>query len=206
MMTIMAAGAAVRSPDLSAAERDELGAMVVDQGGRLSRMIEDLLDLSKLEAKRAVPEWGECSAEDLIDGALADQANDTAFDVQGDPDMPAVRVDFAQVKRALANLLENAIRYSGGQPVLIRARAIGRSVTIRVADRGPGIAPADQERIFEPFYRGAAARRAPHDGSGLGLAIAKGFVEANCGRIWVESHPGGGTSFVVSLPAAASTV
>jgi two-component system, OmpR family, sensor histidine kinase KdpD len=77
-------------------------------------------------------------------------------------------------------------------------------VTIRVTDHGPGIAPADKERIFEPFYRGSGSTaNNGHTGSGLGLAIAKGFVEANGGRIWVESTPGMTTSFVISLATIA---
>jgi two-component system, OmpR family, sensor histidine kinase KdpD len=98
--------------------------------------------------------------------------------------------------------LENAMRYSNGEPVIIRARSVGDRAIIRVIDRGPGIPAADQERIFEPFYRADASAAEPHPGSGLGLAIAKGFVEANGGRIWVESSPGTGSRFVVELPAA----
>jgi two-component system sensor histidine kinase KdpD len=77
---------------------------------------------------------------------------------------------------------------------------MGPRVIIRVVDQGPGITVADRERIFEPFYRGPQASPKPWTGSGLGLAIAKGFVEANGGTISVESLPGQGTSFVVSLP------
>jgi two-component system sensor histidine kinase KdpD len=84
--------------------------------------------------------------------------------------------------------------------VNIRARPVGDRAIIRVIDRGPGIPEAECERIFEPFYR-AARTEETHLGSGLGLAIAKGFVEANGGRIWVESTSGQGSAFVVDLPA-----
>ena len=106
-----------------------------------------------------------------------------------DPEVQPVRADFVQIERVLANLMENARRYSDGEPVIIRARPVGDRVIIRVIDRGPGIAAEDQERIFEPFYRAEASGRRT-SGFGLGLAIAKGFVEANGGRIWVESTPG----------------
>ena len=86
--------------------------------------------------------------------------------------------------------------------MIVGARPAGRSVEIRVIDRGPGIPVVDQERIFEPFYRVPGAADAPHVGSGLGLAIAKGFVEANGGRIWVESTPGRGTRLAISLIAS----
>jgi two-component system sensor histidine kinase KdpD len=113
-----------------------------------------------------------------------------------------VHADAAQLERAFANLLENARRYSSGLPVSVRARMSTSGVVVRVADRGPGIPAAEQARIFEPFYRGGGNGPRPWTGSGLGLAIAKGFVEANGGRIRVESLPGQGTSFVVAFPAS----
>jgi two-component system, OmpR family, sensor histidine kinase KdpD len=198
---MVAAGAAVRAPELTLAERDELGTLVVKEGARLSRLIEDLLDLSKLEAHATAPRLAKCSVEELIDAALASQPAESPFEVQIDPDVRSVRADFAQVERAVANLMENARRFSGSQPVVVRAKMVGGWVAIRVVDRGPGIAAADRERIFEPFYRGSARAGDSHPGSGLGLAIAKGFIEANGGRIWVESTHGQGTSFAVSLPA-----
>jgi two-component system, OmpR family, sensor histidine kinase KdpD len=141
-----------------------------------------------------------CSVEEVIDAALAGQPRDAGFAVRFDPKLAPVRADFVQVERVLANLLENATRYSNGEPVMIRARPVGDRAIIRVIDRGPGIPVAERERIFEPFYRSPAAGGV-HAGSGLGLAIAKGFVEANGGRIWVESGPGQGSTFVVELPA-----
>jgi two-component system sensor histidine kinase KdpD len=198
---MVAAGAAVRAPDVTSAERDELGSLVVQEGARLSRLIDDLLDLSKLEAQATAPRMAECSVAELIDSALAAQPADSPFEVDVDPDVESVLADFAQVERALANLFENARRFSGAEPVAIRARRIGKWVVIRVVDRGPGVAPADRERIFEPFYRGSVQARDSHGGSGLGLAIAKGFIEANGGRIWVESTPGAGAVFAVSLRA-----
>jgi two-component system sensor histidine kinase KdpD len=117
-----------------------------------------------------------------------------------DPDVPPVRADAAHLERAFANLLENALRYSGGLPVSVHVRRSGSRVVVRVVDQGPGIGPAERARIFEPFYRGPASSGEPWSGSGLGLAIARGFVEANGGTISVDSLPGQGSSFVVSLP------
>ena len=196
---MVTAGAAVRAPGLSEVERDELGSLVVDEGTRLARLIDDLLDLSKLEAHAAAPRLAECSLEEVIDAALAAQEPEAQFRVRIDPNLPSVRADFAQIERVLANLLENAMRYSDGEPVTIRALPVGDRAIIRVIDRGPGIPRAERERIFEPFYQAPPAA-GPHAGSGLGLAIAKGFVEANGGRIWVESTPGLGSAFVVELP------
>ncbi len=200
---MIAAGAAVRAPDLSPAERDELGRLVEGEGTRLARLIDDLLDLSRLESQSAPPRLEEYSLEEVIDAALAGQPSESMFDVRIDPDLPSVRADFTQIERALANLMENAGRYGAGQPVIVRARPVGDRVVVRVIDRGPGIAEPDQERIFEPFYRSATQPQANHHpGSGLGLAIAKGFVEAGGGRIWVESAPGHGSTFVVELPTS----
>jgi two-component system sensor histidine kinase KdpD len=114
--------------------------------------------------------------------------------------VPAVRADAAQLERAFANLLENARRYSNGLPVSVHARRSGSQVVVRVVDQGPGIRRAEQERIFEPFYRGPPPGSRPWTGSGLGLAIARGFIEANAGSISVESLPGQGTSFSVVFP------
>ncbi len=200
---MIAAGSAVRAPELTPSERDELGRLVVDEGGRLARLIDDLLDLSKLEAHTVAPRLTECSVEEVIDAALASQPRETDFEVRIDPGIQPVRADFVQIERVLANLMENATRYSDGEPVIIRARPVGDRAIIRVIDRGPGIPAADQERIFEPFYRANGPVGEPHAGSGLGLSIAKGFVEANGGRIWVESSPGRGSTFVVELPTDA---
>ena len=97
------------------------------------------------------------------------------------------------------NLLGNSARYSGGHPVLVRAQPLHNRIMVRVVDRGPGIPPAQQERVFEPFYT-AGTERTGHRGSGLGLAIVRGFVEANGGRVWVESLPHQGTTFALELP------
>jgi two-component system sensor histidine kinase KdpD len=199
---MVAAGAAVRAPEVTLAERDELGGLVVEEGARLSRLIENLLDLSRLEAQAAAPQPVECSVEEVIDAALAAQPSDAVFEVRIDPAVGPVRADFVQIERALANLLENATRHSNGTPVIVRARTAGGRTVIRVVDRGPGIPAVEQERIFQPFYR---APDQAHAGSGLGLAIAKGFIEINGGQIAVESAPGQGTSFVVELPLADET-
>ncbi len=117
-----------------------------------------------------------------------------------------MRADAAQLERAFANLLENARRYSAGRPVSVHVRRVADRVVARVVDQGPGIDPAERARIFEPFYRGSTPGIEPWTGSGLGLAIAKGFVEGNGGTISVESLPGQGTSFVVSLPIEPAAV
>jgi two-component system sensor histidine kinase KdpD len=198
LTTIVTASAAVGSPSLSTAEREELGQSIGEEAGRLSRLVDQLLDLSRLEAGTAQPRREVCSIEELVRTAVDQVGDGDRFVVSIDRDLPLVELDAAQVERALANLLENAKRYSGGHPVKVRAGAVGHQLTIRIVDRGPGISPAELGRIFEPFYRGRDD--GDHPGSGLGLAIARGFVEANAGRLTAESLPGQGTTFVVEFP------
>jgi two-component system sensor histidine kinase KdpD len=183
-------------------ERREFAEGIIEDTDRLSRMIEDLLDLSRLESHAAEPrpEWS--SVEEVLRSAARDVSTPAEFTFSIDRDLPLVRADAAQLVRAFANLLENSARHSGNHPVSVRARDIGGRILVRIVDRGPGIPPQQLERVFEPFYR-SGNERTGHRGSGLGLAIARGFVEVNGGRVWAESLPGQGTSFVVELPLEA---
>jgi two-component system, OmpR family, sensor histidine kinase KdpD len=199
LTAILSAGHALGSPSLTEEERAELAWAVVEEGGRLSDLVDKLLDLSRLQSGRAAPRMDWVLLEEVLETAREGVADRDAFRFAVDPELPALRADAAQLERAFTNVLENAARHSGGHPVSVRARAVGHRLIVRVVDHGPGIPPAERERICEPFYRGAGGDRA-HAGAGLGLAIAKGFVEANGGRIAVESLPGQGTSFVVQFP------
>ncbi len=204
---IVAAGHALGSEALSATERTELSAAVVQEGEQLAALVEKLLDLSRLQAGHAEPRRDWVSLEDVILAArdgLSHAGGEVRLSI--DPDVPPIRVDAAHLERAFANLLENALRYSGGLPVSVHVRHSGSRVVVRVVDQGPGIDSAERARIFEPFYRGPASTGEPWGGSGLGLAIVKGFVEANGGTITVDSLPGQGSSFVVSLPIEQSAV
>jgi two-component system sensor histidine kinase KdpD len=199
---ILTAGEALGSKNLSDGERRELSNAVRAGGERLARLVDNLLELSRLEAGTASPRPDWVSIEELVRGAAQEGSLSARLELSIDRDLPLVRADAAQLERAIANLLENATRYSGGLPVSVRARAVGQRLMVRVVDRGPGIAGAELERIFEPFYR--VPGDDGHRGSGLGLAIARGFIEANGGRLWAESLPGQGTSFVISLPLSDS--
>jgi two-component system sensor histidine kinase KdpD len=201
LTAIVAAGEAIASPTLTDEEQRELGSVITAESTRLSRLIDNLLDLSRLEGGAADPRPQWCSIEEVINSAVDDlRLRPDRLSLSLDPNLPLVRADAAQLERAFANLLENGVRYSGGHPVSVRARVTGGRLLVRVVDRGPGIPPAQRDRVFEPFYR-AGSSSAGHRGSGLGLAIVRGFVEANGGKVWVESLPGQGTSFVVELPS-----
>jgi two-component system, OmpR family, sensor histidine kinase KdpD len=204
LTAITAAGEAIASPTLSPQERADMAAVIQEEARRLSRLVDNLLDLSRLEAGSAEPRREWTSVEDLIRTAVGElAARPDDFSLSIDRELPLVRVDPVQMERAFVNVLENARRHSGGHPVSVRARAVrgrvGERVIVRVVDRGPGIPPAQLERVFEPFYRAGTASGG-HRGSGLGLAIARGFTEASSGTLHVESLPGQGASFVFELP------
>jgi two-component system sensor histidine kinase KdpD len=203
LTAILTTVGALESGPLSDDERDELVADIEGEAQRLARLVDNLLDMSRLEGRTAEPRVEWCSVEEVIQVAIDELAlAPGTFALAVDADLPLIRADAAQLERAFANLLENAARYSGGHPVSVRARAVGHRIIVRIVDRGPGVPPAEKARIFEPFYRGPGRSDSAngHRGSGLGLAIVRGFVEANGGRVWVESLPGQGSTFVVELP------
>jgi two-component system sensor histidine kinase KdpD len=201
LTSVIAAGAALDSPNLSDAERTELSEAVVGEGQRLSRLVENLLDVSRLETGEAEPHREQVDIGEVLEAARESLGLDrSAVRIGGGETLPALRADPVQLERAFANLIENGVRYSGGRPVHADCRLVEGHVVVRVVDQGPGIPESEWARIFEPFYR---ANGAGEGGSGLGLAIAKGFVEANGGAIAIESLPGQGSAFVVSFDGAA---
>jgi K+-sensing histidine kinase KdpD len=204
LTAIIAAGAALDSPSVTAEERHELSDAVVDEGRRLSRLVENLLDVSRLESGAAEPHREPIDLVDLL-AAARESIGQYGEQVRLalDDDLPPLRADPTQLERAFANLLENAVVHGEGQPVLVRSRLVGPRLVVRVVDRGPGIPENLRERIFEPFYRAPGA--ASGAGSGLGLAIARGFIEANGGEVEVESLPGQGSSFVVTFAVPGAT-
>ena len=216
LTAIATAGEALKSPAISDAERLEMATVIEEEAMRLSRLVDNLLDLSRLEAGAAEPRSDWVSVDELIRAAVIELGAPQDFALSIDRDLPLVRLDAVQLERALVNVLENARRHSGGHPVSVRARAVrslagrtrpdgseqkggGDRLIVRIVDRGPGIPPAQLERVFEPFYR-AGTPGGEHRGSGLGLAIARGFTEANGGTLHVESLPGQGATFVFELP------
>lgn len=201
LTSMIAAGAALGSPTLTEAERGELSEAVVTEGDRLSRLVENLLDISRLEGGEAEPSREAVDLAEVLEAARDSLGADRDLvRLALDDDLPSLSADAAQLERAFANLLENGVRHGGRRPVQARCRLVSSRLVVRVVDQGPGIPEQEWERIFEPFYR-AGNGAAKSAGSGLGLAIAKGFVEANGGEISVESMPGQGSSFVVSFPA-----
>jgi len=184
-------------PGLDADEQRELLATVRRELARLERYVENVLDLSRLEAGAATPSPALWTVDALTVQALAGLPGAERVELELGDHLPPVQIDAAQIERALANMLENALRFSpADSTVSVRAESRGTEVIVWIEDSGPGVPAADASAIFEPFRRSTRSR-----GAGLGLAIARGFVEANGGRVWVESAPGGGASFALTLPA-----
>jgi len=165
---------------------------------RLGRLVGDLLDLSRLEAGGAEPEVEVWALDDLVREAVDDLPGGDRVDVAGES--PLVSVDPVQIQRVLANLIENALKFSPPSArVHIRVTATRQEAIVRIVDQGQGLDEGELERVFEPFYRREGDRRS---GAGLGLAIARGFAAANGGRVWAESRPEQGATFALALPVA----
>ena len=169
---------------------------------RLDRLVTNLLDFSRLEAGAARQRTELVAVDELIGQALAGvDADPVPVEVKLPREIPFVEVDSAQVERVLVNLLANAQRFAPmGTPVTVTVSAGDEEVVLRIANNGPAIQPHDLDQVFEPFVR--LAGDDDRAGTGLGLAIARGFAEANGGRVWAESPPGGGAAFGLAFPVA----
>jgi two-component system sensor histidine kinase KdpD len=200
LTAIMTAAGALDAKRPDAGQVEEVREVILEAATRLAALVEKLLDLSRLQSGAAEQRVGAYSLEEVLGEAIENVDGDPALvRLSLDDDLPLLEGDAGQLERAFANLLENAVRYSQGKLVSVRARVVGDRVRVRIVDQGPGIRAGELERIFVPFYR-SPTQPSPHQGSGLGLAIAKGFIEVNGGRISVESLPGQGSSFIVEFP------
>jgi two-component system, OmpR family, sensor histidine kinase KdpD len=203
LTAIRAALEALESSDLTldAADRERLLATALAGTAQLNRVVRNLLDLSRLQAGAARAEPKLRTIEGLVDQALVQVASDRRVDLFLAANPPLVCVDPVQVEHALVNLLENALKFSPADSrVTVQVEDVAGEVIVCIADRGPGLRAGERELVFEPFRHASTATG--RKGAGLGLAIAKGFVEANGGRIWAESTLGEGTSFLIAFPAA----
>ena len=184
------------SLELTDDDRTELLRTIEAEAFRLQRLVANLLDLSRLEADAVEPRPELWTIDGLIARSLAAVQGSDRVHTAGADEAPPVRVDGAQIERVLVNVLENALSFSS-QDVRIDIHTAKSDVLVRISDDGPGIGEDDLERVFEPFEG---------DRTGLGLAIARGFAQANGGRLWAERTPAGGATFVLALPAARTPV
>jgi two-component system sensor histidine kinase KdpD len=199
-----AAVTSLRSPDMhwNAADTEELLATADESLDRLTRLVGNLLDMSRLQAG-ALSLFPRASGLDEVVALALDDLGPAGRDISVEiPEMlPAVRADPAILERVVVNLAENALRYSpAGKAPLIAASALGDRVELRVVDRGSGISEGDRERMFVPFQRLGDTDNTT--GVGLGLALSRGLTEAMGGTLTADDTPGGGLTMTVSLPAA----
>jgi len=199
-----AAVTSLRSPDMhwDAADTEELLATADESLDRLTRLVGNLLDMSRLQAG-ALSLFPRPSGLDEIVALALDDIGPASRDITVEiPEtLPAVSADPAILERVVVNLVENALRYSpAGKAPLIAASALGDRVELRVVDRGPGIPDTDKDRMFVPFQRLGDTDNTT--GVGLGLALSRGLTEAMDGTLTAEDTPGGGLTMAVSLPAA----
>jgi len=186
------------------AVRRELLAGIDQETNRLSRLVADVLDMSRLEAGAWRPEPGPCAVADLIGVALRSLTpeQDARVRVRLPEELPLISVDLAQMERVLWNLLDNALKYSEG-PVDITASAAGGVLKLSVADCGPGLEPGEEAWVFEKFYRSPRFRESSVPGSGLGLSVCRSIVESHAGGLSVRNRLGGGAAFTIELPCDA---
>jgi two-component system sensor histidine kinase KdpD len=182
-------------------QRREFLETIDQETDRLTRLVHNLLDMSRIEAGALDPRLVETALPDVTGPVvrLARSKSGQPIEVDIPDDLPAVLVDPVRLDQVLTNLLDNARRYAVDKPVTVQGRAVDGRVELRVVDHGPGIPEAERERVFDQFYRLRRNGRTPPDGTGMGLAISRGIVEALGGTIRVEGTPGGGATFVVSL-------
>jgi two-component system, OmpR family, sensor histidine kinase KdpD len=193
---------------MAPAQRDDLLASIEEEAARLMRFVANLLDMSRIEAGALAPKRDYVDVAEVVRAAVerarkvfpgAEIATSLARD------LPMIKGDANLLEQVLFNLFDNAQKYGGGAGALVHARRLGADVQISVTDEGPGVKPADLERIFEKFYQGGRSdgRKA---GTGLGLSIARGLIEAMGGAIHAESPAARrrGTRIVIQLPGVAA--
>ncbi|MGW7542332.1 DUF4118 domain-containing protein [Streptomyces sp. NPDC054770] len=199
---IKAAVSSLRSDDVEWSEEDRTELLQAIEGGadRLDLLVGNLLDMSRLQTGTVTPVIRETDLDEVVPMALGGVPEESV-ELDIPETLPMVDVDRGLLERAVANVVENAVKYSPpGEKVLVSASAIADRVEVRVVDRGPGVPDEAKDRIFEPFQRYGDSPRGA--GVGLGLAVARGFTEAVGGTIHAEDTPGGGLTMVLAVPTA----
>jgi two-component system sensor histidine kinase MtrB len=189
-----------RRDELSERSRAALDLLDADLQ-RFQRLVEDLLEMSRVEAGLVDTQFEEVDMAELVRHALERSATGVPLHVDASAEGTRVLGDKRRLERVVGNLVENAAAHGGGA-TCVRVEVSDGSVCLLVEDRGPGVPPEERTRVFDRFFRGSAAgRRGAGHGTGLGLALVADHVRVHRGRVWVEDGPGGvGSRFVVQLP------
>ncbi|WP_028924841.1 sensor histidine kinase [Pseudonocardia acaciae] len=204
LTSIKAAAGSLRDPELalSDADRAELLATVEESVDRLTALVDNLLDSSRLAAGAVVPLPKPVGYDEVVALALAGVEGARRVRVEIDERLPAVLADAGLLERVVANVVDNALRHGRGAPIAVRASAHADRVELRVVDSGPGVPANAVDDLFTPFQR--LGDRDATSGVGLGLSVARGFTTAMGGTLTAEDTPGGGLTVVISLPAVTS--
>jgi two-component system sensor histidine kinase KdpD len=210
--------------EMTPGERRELTENIHDRAARLSRLLGNLLRMTKLQSGTLKPDLQLQPLDEPLGAALSLMGKglaDRTVEMDIPPDLPLLRMDGVLMEQLFLNLLENILKYApAGSPVRIAARSVGPEVEIEVADRGPGLADAELEKAFSLFYQGNAstnpadgptggptgAQTGEHKGYGLGLAICRAIAQVHGGAIRAEHREGGGLAIRVRLPAPPENV
>jgi two-component system sensor histidine kinase KdpD len=178
---------------------------IYDEARRLNVLVGNLLEMSRIDGGALRPEKNWYSIAEVIEAVvqrLEPNLVDHHVNVNTEPDLPLILLDFSEIDQVLTNLLENALKYTPqGTNIEIDARRSGDQVEVEVADAGPGVPPEHVPYLFDKFYQVDSRRRGM--GAGLGLAISKGFIEAHGGSIWAKNRMGGGLEVAFTLPLVA---
>jgi two-component system sensor histidine kinase KdpD len=201
--TVIGAASSLLDPSTNSqpAARSQLTKDIQSAANRLNRLVENLLDMSRLESGRLRLKRDWCDVSEIIGVAVQrvdDCTNTHPFTINLAPELPLIQVDFMLIEQALVNLIDNACNYTpAGTPISIDAHQHGKLLEIIIRDHGPGIPQAQLERIFDKFYRlpGTAT-----GGTGLGLSISRGLIEVHGGTLAAENAPDGGAVFIIQLP------
>jgi two-component system, OmpR family, sensor histidine kinase KdpD len=205
LASIKASASSLLDPEVhwSEGERHEFLVTIDEEADRLTRLVHNLLDMSRIEANALNPRLEETSLAEIA-GSVVRRVRATAsqrIDVHVPEAVPPALADPVLLEQVLGNLLDNAVRYSEGSAIAVVARELDDTVELRVIDHGPGIPEPERERVFDQFYRLKGGGRRP-EGTGMGLSISRGIVAALRGNLRVGTTPGGGATFVLTLPKA----
>jgi two-component system sensor histidine kinase KdpD len=186
---------------LDSPTKTDLTQTIYEEAKRLDRLVHNLLEMSRLQSGQTKLNLEWHVLEEVVGCALA-QLDPLLYHhpvvIQLPADLPLVRIDALLMERVFFNLLENAVKYTPEEtPVEISGWITQQELMLEVADRGPGLAPGDEELVFEKFYQASVGSAR---GVGLGLTICRSIIEAHGGRIWAANRPGGGSTFRFTLP------
>lgn len=183
---------------------ERYGSLIQQESEKLTAIVEQVLQFARAKTGRVIQEREPVSVQRLIEDSFQTwEDSPYRVDMQIEPGLPMINGDAIALRRALRNLIDNALKY-GGDWIGVFARAVagprGTSVEVRIADRGPGIPPDEQKHIFDAFFRGRRSLRDQIHGTGLGLSLVKKIIEAHGGTVEVQSEPGAGSSFILRIP------